>query len=218
MKSILHNPGRNIAVIVAHPDDETLWCGGLILMYPNHNWHIISLSRKSDPDRSPKFYKVLEKLNAKGAMGDLDDSPDQHPLREGLVKKIILPILPAKSYDLIITHDPEGEYTRHRRHEEIGSTVINLWNRNKVKTRELWTFAYEDGEKEYYPKAVEKASYVLPLPKKIWKKKFELITQTYGFSPEGFEAKTTPRTEAFWIFTNPRQAIDHLQAIQASGF
>ena len=26
------------AVIVAHPDDETLWAGGIILMYPEANW------------------------------------------------------------------------------------------------------------------------------------------------------------------------------------
>jgi hypothetical protein len=27
-----------------------------------------------------------------------------------------------------------------------------------------------------------------------------IITKVYGFDPESFEAKTTPREEAFWYF------------------
>jgi len=29
---------NSCAVIVAHPDDETLWVGCTILMYPEANW------------------------------------------------------------------------------------------------------------------------------------------------------------------------------------
>ena len=41
--------GRKSAVIVAHPDDETLWCGGIILIHPEADWHIISLCRGLHP-------------------------------------------------------------------------------------------------------------------------------------------------------------------------
>jgi hypothetical protein len=33
-----------------------------------------------------------------------------------------------------------------------------------------------------------------------------LITNTYGFDENGFEAKTTPRAEAFWRFIDPQEA------------
>ena len=54
------------AVIVAHPDDETLWAGGLMLMHPEVKWTVVTLCRKSDLDRAPKFFKALERLNAVG--------------------------------------------------------------------------------------------------------------------------------------------------------
>ena len=68
------------AVVVAHPDDEILWCGGWILAHPEWRWRIVTLCRADDPDRAPKFRKVLEHLGAEGAMADLNDGPDQIPL------------------------------------------------------------------------------------------------------------------------------------------
>src|SRR5579862_5273832 len=69
-----------IAIIVAHPDDETLWAGGTILSHPSWKCFIVSLCRKNDPDRAPKYYKMLEFLRADGSMADLDDAPEQKPL------------------------------------------------------------------------------------------------------------------------------------------
>jgi LmbE family N-acetylglucosaminyl deacetylase len=34
---------KSIAVIVAHPDDETLWAGGTILEHPSNDWFIVCL-------------------------------------------------------------------------------------------------------------------------------------------------------------------------------
>ena len=80
---------RTAAVIVAHPDDETLWTGGMIMMHPAWDWFIITLCRATDPDRSPRFHRVLEILHADGDMADLDDGPGQNPLDENLVKTVI---------------------------------------------------------------------------------------------------------------------------------
>ncbi len=214
MKTILNSPNANIAVIVAHPDDETLWCGGLMLMHPHCRWYVISLCRKSDPDRAPKFFKTLEMLKATGAMADLDDGPGQIPLEEEIIEKTILQLLGSRNFELIITHDPSGEYTRHKRHEEVGKSVINLWNKNELKAKELWTFAYEDGGKTYLPKAIESASILQPLSEEIWKKKYQIITETYGFKKGGFEVETTPKTEAFWTFKKPVEALKWLKSSQ----
>ena len=190
-----------VAVIVAHPDDETLWVGGTILSHPLWQWFIVCLCRGSDNDRASKFLKTLQVLGAGGIMGDLDDGPEQKPLDENELEHAIMKLLPSKHLDLIISHNPNGEYTRHRRHEETGKAVMKLWKAGKISADELWTFAYEDGDKEYYPRPIENATFYRVLTKRIWLKKYNIITETYGFKKTSFEAKTTPRAESFWQFT-----------------
>ena len=191
---------KEIAVIVAHPDDETLWAGGTILMNPNCKWTIISLCRRDDENRAPKFLKVLKIYGANGAMGNLDDSPEQKPLSKNQIQKTIQFLLPKLNYDLIITHSPAGEYTRHKRHEETGKAVSFLWEGEKIHSRQLWFFAYEDNNKTCYPRAIENADKIVELPATIWRKKYTIITRTYGFLTNSFEALTTPKREAFWCF------------------
>jgi len=203
---------KTIAIIVAHPDDETLWAGGTILNNPGREYFIVSLCRKNDPDRAPKFKKVLDILGAEGIMGDLDDGPEQISLAESEVQDAILQLLPEKHFDLIITHSIYGEYTRHRRHEETGKAVIKLWHSGKIKTSELWAFAYKDGHKTYLPTVNEDATIFYPLPLAVWENKFDIITKIYGFAMDSWEARTTPKEEAFWQFEHAKQAQEWLDS------
>jgi len=195
-------PRGRAAVVVAHPDDETLWAGGTILSHRGWDWFVLSLCRKSDPDRAPKFLKVLAELGASGAIADLDDGPDQASLSDADVRSTILAALPEEAFDLCLTHGPKGEYTRHLRHEETSRAVAALWRQGKIEAGELWTFAYEDGGGAHLPRAVESASVKVALSEEIWRRKREIIVGTYGFGPESFEARTTPREEAFRRFSS----------------
>ena len=197
---------RRVALIVAHPDDETLWAGGTILSHPSWQWFIVCLCRGRDMERAQKFNKALQVLKSEGIMGDLDDGPDQKPLDEKELEQSILDLLPQKYFDLVISHNPSGEYTRHIRHEETGTAVIKLWRAGKISANELWSFAYEDGNKEYFPRPVETADIYRILTRRIWLRKYSIITETYGFEKNSFEAETTPRAESFWQFTNPYSA------------
>ena len=194
-----------VALIVAHPDDETLWAGGTLLSHPSWNCFIVCLCRGNDTDRAPKFIKALKMLNAKGTMGEIDDGPEQIPLDEKMLEDTILKLLPSQHFDLIITHGTNGEYTRHLRHEETSRSVTNLWRTGNITSDELWTFAYEDGNKNYYPKPVENTDIFNLLLKSIWLKKYRIMTEIYGFSPDSWEAKTTPSAEAFRKFTDKKK-------------
>lgn len=204
METILNKPApsskKNCVVIVAHPDDEILWVGGTILMHPMWNWLVVCLCRKSDESQALRFKEAMTQLNAEGVMGDLDDGPEQRPLDPDLVAQTILAMLPDLHYHLIVAHGVGGEYTRHLRHEETSSAVINLWKAGKIITKSLWLFAYEDGHGRYFPKAIQSANIYRPLPNEILAKKYKLILSTYGFDAKSWEAQTTPKAEAFRQF------------------
>jgi LmbE family N-acetylglucosaminyl deacetylase len=194
------------AVVVAHPDDETLWCGGTILAHADWRWTVVSLCRATDPDRAPRFFRALDALGASGAMADLDDGPDQTLLDPDEVRETILSLLPEGRVDLVLSHSPLGEYTRHRRHEEVGRAVLALWSEKRIATAAVWAFAYDDAGGARLPTAVPHADRVEELAEPVWREKYRIITAVYGFGPESFEARATPRTEAFWCFDSPAAA------------
>ncbi|MHC4069767.1 MAG: PIG-L deacetylase family protein [Planctomycetota bacterium] len=197
-KAISIKEGSRCAVIVAHPDDETIWCGGTILMHPEADWTIASVCRQSDEDRAPRFHKAVEKFGARGFMADLDDGPEQFPLNNRELKNTVVELVASVDFDLIITHGLWGEYTRHIRHEETGEAVMSLWKNEKLSTKQVWRFAYEDGSGKYLPRPVRGADLRMRLPEEIWREKYEIITGIYGFSPESFEAKSAGKEESFW--------------------
>ena len=195
------------AVIVAHPDDETLWAGGLILSRPRWRFWILSLCRGSDPDRAPRFRRAVASLGAQGVMGDLDDGPDQNPLPIEEVRAAILAHLPQGGFDLVLTHGIRGEYTRHLRHEEVSRAVIDLWDSGEIRTRTLWTFAYEDGGREYAPRPTADADRTESLPENLWKEKVRIVKDIYGFAAGSFEAEAAGPVEAFNCFTSAGEAL-----------
>lgn len=201
-----HAHSKSVVLIVAHPDDETLWAGGTLLANPAWECFVLCLCRGSDLDRAPKFHAALSELGATGVIGDLDDGLDQDPLDSAVLARYILELLPPKHYDLAITHSPVGEYTRHRRHEEVSQAAIKLWSEDLLSTKSLWCFAYEDGNRAYLPTPIETATSHQELPTTIWKKKYEIMTRTYGFGEDSWEARATPKAEAFWQFDHAEDA------------
>ncbi len=110
-------------------------------------------------------------------MADLDDDPDQTPLPAEQVRKTIARLLAGTSYDLILTHGPHGEYTRHRRHVECCRSVVELWKSGGIDTNRLWLFAYEDGGREYLPRVRGDADRRDVLAEDVWLEKRRLIVE-----------------------------------------
>ncbi len=195
------------AVIVAHPDDETLWCGGFILERPDWTWFVLTLCRGDDPDRAPRFTRVLRYLEADGAMASLDDGPDQQPLDSELIGRTILDLLPFTPYDLVLTHGPRGEYTRHRRHEECCAAVLALWTADRIVTRGMRLFAYEDQGGAVLPQVCRDADERKALDSGIFARKYHIITDLYGFGKQSWEARTTPASEGFYRLEAPSRRV-----------
>lgn len=207
-----HQPS---AVIVAHPDDEVLWCGGLLLETENWHWTVATLCRASDQDRSPRFGEAMTALGTRGVMADLDDGPEQKPLPTTTLMETIRELLPPTRFRLLLTHGPCGEYTRHRRHEECCRAVLALWQTGNIQADELWLFAYDDAGGDHLPRADLEADRRFDLSPSVWLEKRRLLTEIYGFAQDSWEVRTTPKIEAFHSFRYPEKAAQFIATRKA---
>jgi hypothetical protein len=77
-----------------------------------------------------------------GNLGNLGDGPEQVPQDKLEIDHLVVKLLPVDHYDLLIIHNPTGEYARHLRHEETAHSVIRLWCEGKIAKKKLIVFAY----------------------------------------------------------------------------
>jgi LmbE family N-acetylglucosaminyl deacetylase len=188
---------KKVLVIVAHPDDETIWMGGTLLANKD-NWSttIISLCRQKDKDRAPKFRKACEAFNAKCFMFDIDDEK-LTPLD---INEIISKIkLYAGHYDYIFTHGKNGEYG-HIRHKEVHKAVTKILKTRLLKAKKIFYFFYIKKNRLVYPG--ENSDKFIKLSDISFMGKKKLIQNVYGFTKGSFEYLCCRGIEAFKIKRN----------------
>ncbi|MEP9389649.1 hypothetical protein [Mesorhizobium sp. KR9-304] len=107
------------ALVVAHPDDETLWFGGLLIAEPGR-WHVFCASTpRADPVRAQRFHVACDHIGAiYSEISGIVESDPSGPLDQLNVR---LPDL--TDYDQIVTHNAAGEYG-HRHHVSIHDYLV----------------------------------------------------------------------------------------------
>ena len=128
MRWLFSIPKPRALLVVAHPDDETVFAGGLVLQSTHTEWTIISCTHKGT-DREREFrYACTELSEASGnpiravTLDQTDGEIDSGSLREQLRSR-------RGDYDIVITHNRMGEYEgedprRRHDHESVHEAVI----------------------------------------------------------------------------------------------
>jgi ribosomal protein S8 len=190
---------KETLIIVAHPDDETIWAGGMLLKSKD-NKTILSLCRKNDGDRAPKFKKVCKLLKAEGYISDLDDAEEGYykDISVQDVIKRILEITKDKKYDFLYTHGENGEYG-HIRHLDVHKAVNEMLNKGLLSAKEIFFFSYINDKKTVFCNINSNADKLIRLEEPYFKMKKKLIEEVYGFKKGGFEVESSRDVEAFDI-------------------
>lgn len=147
-------------LVVAHPDDETIFFGGLLMNLRTLPWHVICVTDGNadgrGAERLQEFRAATKLLGAKKSerWDFLDKYPDRLPVDQLVAKLQQLP-LPKEIY----THGPVGEYG-HPHHQDVclsvhrafsGKTKIHspAWNSNIEKIVKLTPAQYKKKTKAY---------------------------------------------------------------------
>ncbi|MFH1427355.1 MAG: PIG-L family deacetylase [Patescibacteria group bacterium] len=198
---------KSAIVVVAHPDDETIWMGGFILKHPQMSWTIFSLCRASDSDRAQKFLHVCQRYKARAIITDLEDDGKLN-LRQTLpiIKKIMLQRIKNKKFDYIFTHGFNGEYG-HPRHIGVYRVVSQLVNKQILKPEAVFYFNYtKKSRKKFAPPFAKKNSDLqLKLTNQKFAQKKKIMTDIYGFAPNSIDVNYCTNLEAFKIKLSAKQ-------------
>ncbi len=139
--------GKNNAIVVAHPDDETLWAGGLPIRFSDRSWTIICCSiPRTDPIRAWKFYDACAVLGATGKVLPIIEPDPNLPLAffsDGFKT------LGLQVFDCVVTHNAQGEYG-HLHHKLVGKYIASV-------CKNVLRFGYRpDGRGKYLLELTEK--------------------------------------------------------------
>ena len=135
---------RDVAIIVAHPDDETIFGGAHLL---NDKYTVVCVTCGVIDFRVVEFEEVMSKTNDDYIMLGFTDRIDKTgPISDWYyeyndIYNTLNDIIKNSEWDLIITHNPNGEYG-HIHHMMLSEMVTNITNKNNLYYFGHW---YPDG-------------------------------------------------------------------------
>ena len=159
--------GVNKLMIVAHPDDEILWGGAHLI---KDDYLVVCITCGVKYERVLEFTRVMDTTEDKYVMLGYPDKTngerDNWDKVYDDISKDLKQIIELKDWELVVTHNPDGEYG-HQHHKMTNAITTSVMD-NKEK---LYYFGHYHSKKtiaDYY-------SSMVPIPDNLLRKKKNII-------------------------------------------
>lgn len=159
-------------LVVAHPDDETLFFSGLIQQIRNRPWHLICVTDGNGDGRGKARSLELQQAARRLKIQSFEQWNFQDRFKKRLlVKDLAAKLKPLKTqFHQVYTHGPLGEYG-HPHHQDVSFAVHQTF----LPEIPVWAIAY-NARPELW----------IELTKKQFNLKTSLITDIYRLETERF--------------------------------
>lgn len=173
--NLANNNKVKALVVVAHPDDETIFCGGTILSNLEWEWKILCMTSDGESVRYKQLEKAVSAYRNLGVRSISCETLNQKDaqVEVGLEDRLNLETIIRKldlSADVVLTHNREGEYG-HPQHKALSEVV------NKIYPN-VWEFICP-GAIAIIPQPFRKNIKVMPLSKQILIQKTAIFNNSY---------------------------------------
>lgn len=163
-------------MIVAHPDDETIWGSNHL---QNGNYLVVCITNGDNDIRSKEFYEVMKQTGSHGIMlkypDKTDGKRDNWKSSKNAITKDIQYIIKQNHWQEIVTHNPDGEYGH--QHHIMTNRIVTRLAKQEGYTDELYYFG-KYIKKKQITNSIEKKELSNPLSDKNIKDK-EQLTKLY---------------------------------------
>jgi hypothetical protein len=120
MQSLKSIADKKILIVVAHPDDETLWFFQSIQnLKENNDIQILCVTYTATSKRGTELQSVAERYGLKILFGDCEDTGMNSLLDEDDVQQAFIKVFSKFKFDLVITHPPHGGEKAHPHHIQM---------------------------------------------------------------------------------------------------
>ena len=126
-------------MIVAHPDDESMFCGGTVAKFSSWSWDVVCAAHSLGSPRGAEFRNACAILGGTPIMLDVEyhgkhggRSLDHAELQTKLAAAVDLAV-----YDVVLTHNPRGEYGQ-RDHKVVHEVV------RSAAAGTVWMFGFNE--------------------------------------------------------------------------
>lgn len=130
---------KQCLMIVAHPDDETIFAGNEII---THKYFIVCLTNRSNKVRKKEFEEMLIKS---GNDGEILDYPDKvagarsdWSICYKDIEKTVQEYVSKQTWQKVVTHNPKGEYGHD--HHKMTSDIVTKEVLKQKKENSLYYF------------------------------------------------------------------------------
>lgn len=161
---------KNSLLVVAHPDDESIFFGGLVQVYRRRPWKIICVTDGNADGEGEKrrkdFFSACQQMKAKSfEMWDLPDRYGQRLNIEELISR-----LKSEEAAEVFTHGALGEYG-HPHHQDVCLATYRAFAKRSI----VWSTAYNCF-----------ADKIVRIPQRAFEVKAQILAQTYFSETQRF--------------------------------